>query len=44
MKIKHIFSLAVLAVMTAACSSEDITQEASQPPLQKILTSPPHGL
>lgn len=31
MKIKHIFSLAVLAVMTAACSSEDITQQpASQ--------------
>ena len=27
MKIKHIFSLAVLAVMTAACSSEDITQQ-----------------
>ena len=27
MNIKHIFSLAVLAVMTAACSSEDITQQ-----------------
>lgn len=27
MKIKHIFSLAVLAVMTVACSSEDITQQ-----------------
>ena len=27
MKIKHIFSLAALAVMTAACSSEDITQQ-----------------
>lgn len=31
MNIKHIFSLAALAVMTAACSSEDITQQpASQ--------------
>lgn len=31
MKIKHIFSLAALAVMTAACSSEDLTQQpASQ--------------
>ena len=31
MKIKHIFSLAVLAVMTVACSSEDLTQQpASQ--------------
>lgn len=31
MKIKHIFSLAALAVMTVACSSEDITQQpASQ--------------
>ena len=31
MNIKHIFSLAVLAVMTAACSSEDLTQQpASQ--------------
>ena len=31
MNIKHIFSLAVLAVMTAACSSEDIIQQpASQ--------------
>jgi len=27
MKIKHIFSLAALAVMTAACSSEDLTQQ-----------------
>ena len=27
MNIKHIFSLAALAVMTAACSSEDITQQ-----------------
>lgn len=31
MNIKHIFSLAALAVMTAACSSEDLTQQpASQ--------------
>lgn len=31
MNIKHIFSFAVLAVMTAACSSEDLTQQpASQ--------------
>lgn len=31
MKIKYIFSLAALAVMTAACSSEDLTQQpASQ--------------
>ena len=27
MNIKHIFSFAVLAVMTAACSSEDLTQQ-----------------
>ena len=27
MNIKHIFSLAALAVMTAACSSEDLTQQ-----------------
>lgn len=37
MKIKHIFSFAVLAVMTAACSSEDIIQ---QPTFQSGQTLP----
>lgn len=38
MNIKHIFSFAVLAVMTAACSSEDITQQ--QPTSQSGQTLP----
>lgn len=38
MKIKHRFSLAVLAVMTVACSSEDITQQ--QPASQSGQTLP----
>lgn len=37
MKIKHIFSLAVLAVMTAACSSEDITQQPASSQIGQTL-------
>ena len=40
MNIKHIFSFAVLAVMTAACSSEDIIQ---QPASQSGQTLPFHA-
>ena len=36
MNIKHIFSLAALALMTAACSSEDITQQSASQSAQML--------